>query len=414
MSRRVVTLTPIAVERDSRTFKQATSMSRLGYESIVVEHLPSEQLGALPFELLTVEQQPSDGRQHEVAGAIRRLWLQARGFLRRVGSAMARPLPTRFPHYVWVFLRRFGPTTARATPDADLYYLHSYVQYPAVYLRARRRRVPFIYDAHDFYSSFAPRGTRAERMQSWFRERIEAACVRRAAEVVTVSPGCANLIESRFGRRPIVVRNCADLRLDEPAGIDLRRSAGLGEDAFLIVLAGNWKPGLALDEALVALSRLPETVHLAFIGSGYGPHQGKVRRRGLHSRVHFLPPVRPTQVDDLIRSADVAAILYRGLTSSYVHMLPNGFFHAVGAGLPILYPDLPDIRAIAADYDFGLPIDPAMPDSVADQVRALLDDPGLLARLRANAERARESLNWEHEEQRLAELVERVLDARRP
>lgn len=412
MSRRVVTLTSIAVERDSRAFKQASSMSRLGYESVVVEHLPSERREALPFELRTVDQQAPSGRLREMWRALGRMWHNAWELLRRLGPTRARPTPTRFRHYVWEFLRLFGPTTARSTPDADLYYVHGYFQYPAVYLRSRRRRIPFIYDAHDFYSSFAPRATRADRMQSWFRERIEAACVRRAAEVVTVSPGCADLIESRFGRRPMVVRNCADLRLDVTAGTDVRRAAELGDDAFLMVMAGNWKPGLAFDEALVALSRLPDSVHLAFVGAGYGPCEKQARRRGLDSRVHFVPPVRPTQVDDLIRSADLAAILYRGLTSSYVHMLPNGFFHSIAAGLPILYPDLPDIRAIATEYDLGLPIDPAVPDSMADRVRELLDDPGLLARLSANAERAKQSLNWQQEEQRLAELTERVLDNR--
>ncbi len=180
-----------------------------------------------------------------------------------------------------------------------------------------------------------------------------------------------------------------------------------------MVMAGNWKPGLAFDEALLGLSRLPKRVHLAFVGAGYGPCENEARRRGLYSRVHFMPPVRPTQVDDLIRSADLAAILTGGLTSSYVHMLPNGFFHSIAAGLPILYPDPPDIRAIATEDDLGLPIDPAIPDSMADQVRELLDSPALLAlNLSANARRARESLNWQQEERRLAELTERVLDNR--
>ena len=410
--RRVVTLTSIAVERDSRTFKQASSMSRLGCESVVVEHLPSEHRDALPFELRTVEQAPS-GRLSEAWRAFGRLRHRAWGVLRRLGPSRTRTTRTRLRHYVAGFLWLFGPTTARATPDADLYYLHGYFQYPAVYLRTRRRRIPFIYDAHDFYSAFAPRGTRADRMQSWFRDRIEAACVRRAAEVVTVSSGCADLIESRFGRRPTVVRNCADLRLDEPAGTDVRRAAGLGEDAFLIVLARNAKPGLAFDEALAALKGLPESVHLAFVGAGYGPYEEMSRRDGLASRVHFMPPVKPTQVNSVIASADVVAILYRDASPNTMHMLPNSFFHAVAAGLPILYPDQPALRALATRYDLGLPIDAADPESIAAQVTTLLEQPATRARYRANAERARETLNWEHEERVLAELVDRVLDNRR-
>jgi glycosyltransferase involved in cell wall biosynthesis len=410
---RVVSLTPMAVERDSRTFKQASSMSRLGYDSVVVEFLRSRRRESLGFELRTVESslptvetpspEPAAGVQDqpelvadEPSGGV----AETRRALRRLRS------------YVAEFLILFGRDTARATPDADLYYVHGYLQYPAVHLRRRRRRVPFIYDAHDVYSLIAPRGTIADRMESWFRERVEAICVRRAAEVVTVSPGCADLIEARYRRRPVVVRNCADLRLDEPAETDIRTAAGLGDDAFLLVLPGNAKPGIAFEEALTALSLLPEAVHLAFVGAGYGAHEEEARGSGLASRVHFIPPVSPTRVTSLIRSADLTALLYRGLTPSYVHMLPNGFFHAVAAGLPMIYPDLPDVRRLAEEYDLGLPIDASDPDSVAGQVRALLDDPKRLSRHRANAERARETLNWEHEERVLAQLIDRVLDNR--
>jgi glycosyltransferase involved in cell wall biosynthesis len=407
---RVVTLTPIAVERDSRTFKQAASMSRLGYDSVVVEFMRSASRDGLVFELRTVEDRaaaapvppnasgagtqpvatpPPSGRLAETWRALRRL-----------------------RSYVLEFLLRFGRDTAQATPEADLYYLHGYLQYPAVFLHRRRRRVPFIYDAHDVYSLIAPRDTLANRLQSWFRDRVEAACVRRAAEIVTVSPGCADLIEARYGRRPVVVRNCADLRLDE-AAMDIREATGLGDDAFLLVHPGNAKPGLAFDEALTCLSQLPERVHLAFVGAGYEAYEQRARERGLASRVHFLPPVNPTHVDSLIRSADAAVLLYQGVTPSHEHMLPNGFFHAVAAGLPILYPELPDLSALAAEYDLGLPIDPADPDSVAAQVSALLGDPTRLAGYGASAERARQTLNWEHEEGVLARLIDGVLDNRR-
>ena len=39
-----------------------------------------------------------------------------------------------------------------ALPPADLYWVHSVAQLPAVALWRRYRGVPFVYDAHDFYS----------------------------------------------------------------------------------------------------------------------------------------------------------------------------------------------------------------------------------------------------------------------
>jgi glycosyltransferase involved in cell wall biosynthesis len=411
---RVVTLTPLAVDQDSRAVKQAASMSRLGYDSVVVEFLRSEDGAGLPFRLCAVA-------TPELTGAVRALPARRRRLPdgggppppRRKGGLieLLRTL-NRLRAFVLAFFRRFGWDTLRATPDGQLYYLHSYLQFPAVYLRCRKRRLPFIYDARDFYPSFASHATFEERMESRFREWVEAACVKHAAEVVTVSPGVADLIEERYGRRPAVIRNCADLRLDEPAETDVRQAAGLADDDFLIVFVGNAKPGLAFDEALAAIERLPARVQLSFVGAGYEEHEEEVRRRGLGGRVHFLPLVKPIHVTAVIRSADLAAIPYHGLTSSYVHMLPNGFFHAVAAGLPILYPDLPDVRALAAEYDLGLPIDASDPDSIIAQVSVLLGDPARLDAYRTNAELARETLNWEHEERRLAQLVRRALEGR--
>ena len=48
----IVTVTPLAVENDSRVFKQAASVARFGYRSIVVEGGKSEFSGTdLPFQL---------------------------------------------------------------------------------------------------------------------------------------------------------------------------------------------------------------------------------------------------------------------------------------------------------------------------------------------------------------------------
>ncbi|MDQ7779190.1 MAG: hypothetical protein RDV41_05720, partial [Planctomycetota bacterium] len=50
----IVSLTPLSVESDSRTFKQAASAARFGYRSIVVEGEPSRlPCTDLPFELRT-------------------------------------------------------------------------------------------------------------------------------------------------------------------------------------------------------------------------------------------------------------------------------------------------------------------------------------------------------------------------
>jgi glycosyltransferase involved in cell wall biosynthesis len=407
---RIVSITPTAVERDSRTFKHAASLTRLGHTSIVLEGAPSALAGAqLPFELTSVGRAgrgAANGPEPthpapDGADAPRSRALRA---LRRILD-----LPITIAAQL-----RWNLRTYRALPDADLYYLHSYNQFLGTRLKARRRGAPLIYDAHDSYweEDSSPDGGVHGGLSGRLLRAIERACVRRADRLTTVSGGVADLLEGRYGRRPEVIRNCPDLRLDRAAQSSLRSMIGAPRGAFVLVSVGNAKQGDTIEEALAAVTQLPADVHLAFVGGGYEHHRERARARGLGSRVHFLPAVAPTEVADFISTADASPILYRAYTANFLNALPNRFFHAIAAGLPLIYPPLVEITALAERYELGLPVDPTDPASVVEAVNALRDDPELVGRYRANAERAREELSWEREEVAIERLVAATLAER--
>lgn len=408
---RIVSVTPAAVERDSRTFKHGASLARLGHTSIVLEGEPSELVGAeVPFELVSVSGDAERGAasrgasSHPAPNGSRIRGSRALGVARRILD-----LPITVAAQL-----RWNLRTYRALPDGDLYYLHSYNQFIATYLKARRRGVPFIYDAHDSYweEDSSPDGGVQGGLSGRFLKSIERACVRRADRLTTVSGGVADLLESRYGRRPEVIRNCPDPRLDHPARSGLRAMIEAPQGAFVLVSVGNAKQGDTIEEALAAVEELPGDVHLAFVGRGYERHRERARALGLESRVHFLPAVAPTEVADFISTADASPILYRAYTANFLNALPNRFFHAVAAGLPLIYPPLVEITALAERYDLGLPVDPTDPASVVAAVNALRDDPELVRRYRANVERAREELSWEREEGEIEKLVASALAER--
>jgi hypothetical protein len=388
---RIVSLTPLAVQRDSRSFKQAASVARFGYESVLLEGEPSDvDRDALPFVLRTAKL----ARVWPWAGW---LGLKLRGAAFRMSAAAVDVL---------VVLWRALPGTAPRLPKAALYYLHSPMHYPAVRFRGRWRR-PFIYDAHDFYSGFLG-DTPAARLTLWLERR----CVREAAEVVTVSDGCADLMEDRFGRRPKVIRNMHDPRMDESVNRGLRATLDLEPDAFLLVMVGNAKPGTAVDQALEAMSRLPVHVHLAFVGGGWDRWRARVEELELARRVHLCPPVSPTAVAPFIASANAGVVLYFPASPSHLHALPNGFFISVAAGLPLLYPaQLPDLRELADKHELGLPIDPLHATSLVSAVSELLGDRTRLTRFRERVKQAGGVLNWEVEERRLKAAIEEALSA---
>jgi glycosyltransferase involved in cell wall biosynthesis len=389
-------VTPIAVERDSRTFKQAASFANLGYRSIVVEGERSDLEAAdLPFELTAMEGAPSPWTGAPLADE----------------SEEPAPAPTAKSRRLILRLQmQYNRRTYRSLPAAELYVLHGYMQFPGVLAAAFRNRARIAYDAHDAYFALRP-GQLDDDEVPWqrFWQRVERLAVRVATGFATVSDGLAETLRARHGRRPVTIRNLHDFRLDRETDRDLRARTGVSADDFLLVSIGNDKDGMAVEQALEALRSLPDDVHIAWVGRGFERHRVRAEELGVAGRAHFVGAVSPTTVVSLARSADAAVVLYWPITENYRDALPNGYFQSLAAGLPVLYsPELVEVHALTERYGFGLGFDPRRPASLADAVGELRDE-GRLAELRSGAERAGEELNWEREEERLASHVAATL-----
>jgi glycosyltransferase involved in cell wall biosynthesis len=397
----VVSVTPLRLDADSRTLKEAVSLARAGMRSIVVERLGStESWDDLPIEVVSMAPPapppaPStDGSAADDAPKPRPTYYLVKPFLPLLGP--------------WLGLALLTRDTLAKLPPADLYWVHSVPQLPAVAFRARRLGVPFIYDAHDFYSDSKHNDglSWADRWGMWVYETVERVFVRFATERVTVGVGVKELQERHFGRSFAVLHNAHDHRLDRAARANVREALGLSDDAFLIAAAGNSKEGTSFEPIFDALAALPDRVHLAFVGRNYGAAAALASARGVDRHVHFLPPVPPAEVKSFIGGADVAAILYWPITSNFLNALPNRLYQAIAAGLPLLYPEtMRAIRALCEEHDVGVPIDPRDAASVLAGIRRLLDDPRELERLRANVRQAAGQVNWEREETKLNALV---------
>jgi glycosyltransferase involved in cell wall biosynthesis len=387
---RVVSLTPASLDRDSRTLKQAASMARLGHESTVVEALRSERaVEGAPFDVVTLRSVGESLADDEgSAPAV------GRGGVERVATLLGR---VAGPLYFLASWTAFNVLTARRLPRADLYWLHGYEQALAVWLR----RTPYVYDAHDLYVALPHDGTRLslqDRAVRRIREWIERLCIRRATARVTTSAAMARAYERRFGRPFAVLRNAQDDSLAAAADGDVRSAAGVDDETFLLAMVAQRKPGTVVPE------RLPDGVHVAFVGDRYEgePPPG----------VSFVGSVAPEQIGSFIATADAAALLYVPVTANSPAQLVNGLFHAVAAGLPLLYPArMEAIRELCEEHGLGVAVDPEDPASLAAGIAELRARSG---ELRAAVAAARPALSWAAEERVLAQVLERALAGRDP
>jgi glycosyltransferase involved in cell wall biosynthesis len=418
----IVSVTPLAVHGDSRTIKQAASFSRFGYVSAVVEGEKSQDIRGLMFRLQSIKKKgkknvrPSVKDEGDVlikrGDSSLRAWNRIQnacmGFLSKTFID-----PLRFGLHLTLYIYRYGLLPLISIPRASLYYLHAPYQFPAIYLLSRWYHVPYIYDAHDFYPRIEEETGIPAFQKRWiqpFYLKVETQCIKHAAAVVTVSKGIAHLQQTTFGCRSIVIRNCHDSRLDRESVQGLRKYLNLNKEIFLLVTIGQAKKGQAIREALEAMLGLSEFVHLVFLGKNYDPYVELTRSMKLEERVHFLPPVHPSEVVPFIRGADASLILYYARSANYEHCLPNGLFQSIEAELPLLYPDLEDLSEIARTHVLGIPIDPKSPQSIRQAAEQLLKDPEQRTILKKNLRKIKGIFAWEEEEKILRGLVADVLN----
>jgi len=383
----IVSITPLPILADSRTYKMAFSFSRFGYRSYVVEGSVSKfESKKLPFELISVQGmvpfiQKND--TNEIRKGFNRSFFE---LLWNLYVRLTKPILNQ--------LRTF-----LSLPKASLYYLHSFYQFPAVFLKSKLTRTPYIYDAHDFYPD-----ENLGALNNW----LEKQCIKHAATVVTVSNGVAQLMNKEFGCVPSVIRNCHDIRLDSDVEFCLRKKINLTPDDFLIVVVGQAKEGMPVTEAIEAIRRLPSNVHLAFVGKNSQQYFDLVEKANLISRVHLIPPVMPDQVVPFISDADASLILYYSHSPDYEHSLPNKFFQSISAQLPLLYPDLQEISQIAVNYQIGILVDMQSVDQIVSGVLQIMQKETAQNNYKLNLSKASQELSWEREEKILKDLAEEV------
>jgi glycosyltransferase involved in cell wall biosynthesis len=392
-----VSLTPLALEADSRAFRIACALAEAGFRSIVVEGRASRNRfwgDAIEVHSLAPAGPERTGLR---GGALR----DGRG-----GRPGELALYAAFrAHNWWHYCRR----PRRIVPAADLYYLHSFEYYRAVADLAATGNAHLIYDAHDFY-----RGNDPPEAQPAFDRRhlrpffnaLEDRLAAAATAIVTVSDGVAQMMEAAFGRHPVVIRNCHDERTDSAIVPDLRTVLSLPPSQRLCVVVGNRKPGMAVDSLIDAMRLLPAQFHLAFVGRGYDADRNRLCGDELAARVHFGHYVAPNQVVPYVRSADLGLLVNEAYSENYRLALPNRFFQMIAAGLPLIRQSLPEIETIIAGRRVGIQLERLDPRSLAEAILACDADP--LPLRSASAALAGE-LSWRHEMSRLYRLLDEIL-----
>jgi glycosyltransferase involved in cell wall biosynthesis len=294
-------------------------------------------------------------------------------------------------------------------------------------------RARLVYDSHELW---ADRNGRWE-WRPWLLAS-EALFVRAADEVLTSSPGYAEVLADRYRiPRPTVVRNIPENRFAIPAttaagphGVDdcalsssaaqsrarERPAVGGGGGANrrrpatpLVVYIGGLMPGRGLEQMIDALPLVPDA-RLRAIGPVAPRYRASLLTRaataGVADRLELRSPVPPAEVGSALAGAAAGLCLIQPICRSYELSLPNKLFEYAAAGVPVLASDLPVIGELVRGDGFGELACAEDPRAIAASLMRLLEpDVWGLAAARAHAFAATHS--WASEARTLASAYRR-------
>ncbi len=279
--------------------------------------------------------------------------------------------------------RRFDLKAAKALAalceewDIDVVHCHYLREhYTALLAKRFNKKIRVVYTNHFVMANDAV--TRiSNRWMDKRQDQMIAVCNRGKEQLVA---------NGWSGDRITVIFNAVDPAAwaGERASSTLRAELGLAEEDFVMLCASRFaddkghKYLIDSVKRLTEISSVPFTLVLAGDGPLLEPAREQVKRLGLEERVKFIGFRK--DIKNLYKGAD----LY--VNSSRHEALSFLIIEAMAAGLPVIATDMGGNRDIVNDEaGCGALVEYDNPESMAQAMKRLMEDPELLARCRENA-----------------------------
>lgn len=275
---------------------------------------------------------------------------------------------------------------------------------PSAIFAGRIRRIPVVYDAHEYYVESPELVSKPFVKKVW--ERIADFCIPKAALSYTVGRAIADEMGQRYGVRFEVIRNVPKIRKAEKNMAD-----GIAPTSLrpYIIYQGALNVGRGLEALIEVMASFPL---LSLVLAGQGDLDDKLRTmtRELDiQNVHFTGNLNPDGLLLWTKDAWLGVNVLENLGRSYYLSLSNKFFDYIHAHLPQICIDFPEYRSLNEQYDVAVMAKDCSVAELTYLIDMLWKDESLYRRLKSHTFHAADELSWESESVRLLALYRDIL-----
>lgn len=272
----------------------------------------------------------------------------------------------------------------------------------ANYLAARFKRIPLVYDSHEYFTQVPELIDRPRVQKIW--EWLEARMLPKIKYAYTVCDSIANIYHEKYGTDFKVVRNLPQAQPSTAIKTE--------NNTKIILYQGALNIGRGLEQAILAMKSI-DGAKLIIAGDGDIKTNLKelVQQEKLERKVEFTGRLPLEKLNNLTVQADLGLSIEEDLGLNYRYTLPNKLFDYIQAQVPVLVTNLPEMAKIVNTYKVGEITDSLDPEFLSEKIRDALFSPDKRKIWMENLPVATKELVWENEEKVIQEIFNYFLPA---
>jgi len=270
---------------------------------------------------------------------------------------------------------------------------------PANFLVSRLRKIPLIYDSHEYFTEVPELIDRQNVRNFWLN--IEKRLLPKLKYAYTVSNPIAEIYKKKYNVDFKVIHNYPlRNRISDNYVLPFNK----GENKILIY-QGALNIGRGLETLIDVVSGI-QGVILILVGDGdiRKSLKKKVAENNLLEKIYFLGKIPFEKMPGITKLADAGISIEEDLGLNYRYAMPNKLFDYIQAGIPVLVSDLPEMRKVVDSYKIGIVLDNREKEYISKSINTLLFDETKRSEWKAGLEKAATDLCWEKEEFKLLEI----------
>jgi glycosyltransferase involved in cell wall biosynthesis len=370
MNKRVASIVLNSFTNDSRVYKEAVSLIRIGYHVEVVALHESN----LPVNE-TIQQV-----------SVHRMQLKTHHLPRK-------PFFQAFKYAEFIF------KTISQYKNFEIIHCHDLETLPiGVWIKLFfNKQAKVVYDAHEHETE---RSYKQNRWLKKFKRNMEQYFIRHADAVITVSESiAADYMKLYKIHKPYLVYNCPHYY--PPSNQNLfRKTFHIPEETKVFLYQGALGYGRGIEIMIDAFKKMPDHV---IVFMGYGVMKNQIKKASEeHTNIFYHQAVDQDKLHDFTSSADWGLVYIENVSLSYNYCLPNKLFEFIFAGLPIIVTPLSELTNFVKTYPVGIISEGFTSDDLIKAVKQTqtFNKENFNSHFREIVEK----FNWEEQEKVLADI----------